>query len=106
MTWFEGPCCHGGMTLKPEAISLFSDIVLALKKDFARYSESVIHASHSLQTQLSADEDEDHDDFVRDLREKIVEVYAAIIIAFREDNIQDQVQSRATGIVNFALTWG
>ena len=94
-------------TLKPEAISLFSDIVLALKKDFGRYSESVmLMLATASQTQLSSEDDEEHDEFVWDLREKIVEVYAAIIIAFREDNIQDQVQSHVTAFVGFALAWG
>ena len=84
---------------------MFGDIVLALKKDFSRYSESVmLMLATASSTQLSQD-DEEHDEFVWELREKILEVYAAIIIAFREDNIQDQVQSHVNTMVNFALTW-
>ncbi len=94
-------------TLKPEAISLFSDVVLALKKDFHRYSDSVMTMlDNASRTELSAnEEDEEHDEFVWELREKIVEVYAAIFIAFREDKVQETIYHFVPTILTFALNW-
>lgn len=98
---------NAAKTLKPHAISLFSDVVLALKKDFHRYSDSVMNMlANASGTELSPDaEDEEHDEFVWELREKIVEVYAAIFIAFREDGVQDMIFQHVNNIVGFSLTW-
>lgn len=92
--------------IKPQAISMLSDAALALKKDFFRYTELVMSMlDNASATQLSGDDDEEHDEFVWELREAILEVSSAVFISYREAKEQDRIFQCVSPIVSHSLNW-
>jgi hypothetical protein len=85
---------------------MLSDAALALKKDFFRYTELVMSMlDNASATQLSGDDDEEHDEFVWELREAILEVSSAVFISYREAKEQDRIFQCVSPIVSHSLNW-
>jgi importin subunit beta-1 len=79
--------------IKPFVISLFSDVALAIGKDFVRYAETILNILGKAvdMAKLSTNQDdEDHDEFVFSIQEAIFEAYTGIIYAITESHEEDK----------------
>ena len=79
-------------SVKPQILSIFGDVALAIGPEFVKYLEVVLTTlGHAAQTPLDKN---DHDmlDYVHELRENVLEAYTGIIQGLKGDNEQPNPQ--------------
>eukprot|EP00605_Chrysophyceae_sp_TOSAG23-4_P000884 GSChrysophyteH1.ASY1.ANO1.975.1 assembled CDS len=94
--------------LKPNVISLFSDVAMAIEGKFERYAETVLSILGKAveSAKLSKDkQDEDHDEFVYTIQEAIIDAYTGIIYGLSAENKQDTyLAAHIQTILTFVLS--